>query len=332
MERFVFVAAIVVASIFAIGAIFGGHRDGWGIHFNMNDDEGGYGTAELVELAPAQISAQSYQAGSIRLRHIAARVVVTAEDRPDVSIEIDNPGHTPTPQVSLEAGRLTVDGQLRGRLGECSADGVHLRGYAYVSSAQLPLITIRAPRDLDLSFTGAGIAEIGPTQSLDLNVNGCAQANAGDVAGEANLDLNGSGRIVLAGAQRASVDLNGSGEVRVEAARAGADAEVNGSGDITFATLTGPLSIDNRGSGSLNVGGGAVTHAEVELFGSGRVSLNAPIERLNVSIFGSGDVDAPVTVGELDAEIFGSGDVRVQAVSGSMRQESRGSGSVRVGR
>lgn len=331
MERFVFVAAIVVASIFAIGALFGGHREGWGIHFNVDGDEDGFGTAELVQLVPAQVPAQSYQAGAIRLRHIAARVVVTPEDRTDVSIEIDNPGSAPTPQVSLEEGRLTIDGQLRGRIGSCSEEGVDLRGYSFVPTEQMPLITIRTPRDLDLSFTGAGRAEIGATQALSLNINGCARANAGDVAAEADLDLNGSGQIVVAGAQHVSVDLNGSGDVRVETVRAGADAEVNGSGNVTIANLTGALSIDNRGSGSLSVGAGAVTGADIELFGSGQVTLGAPIERLNVSIFGSGDVEAPVAVGELEAEIFGSGDVRVQSVSGALRQESRGSGSVRVG-
>ena len=331
MERFVFVTAIVVATIFAIGALFGGHREGWGFHFNVDGDEDGFGTAELVQLAPAEVAAQSYQASAIRLRHVAARVVVTPEDRTDVSVQISNPGRAPTPTVSLEEGRLTIDGRLRGRIGDCQEDGVDLRGYDYVANDEMPLITIRAPQDLDLGITGAGTAEIGATQSLDLGINGCVHASAGDVATQATLDLNGSGRIALAGSAQANMDLNGSGDIRVETVRAGADAEVNGSGNVTIVSLTGPLNIDNRGSGSLGVEGGAVTQADIELFGSGQVSIQAPMERLNVSIFGSGDVDAPVAVGELEAEIFGSGDVRVQSVRGSVRQESRGSGSVRVG-
>lgn len=333
MERFVFVTAIVVASIFALGAIFGDHDGGrWGFHFDVDGDERGYGTAELVELAAAQVPAQAYQAGSIRLRHVAARVVVTTEDRTDVSIEIDNPGGAPTPEISLSEGRLTVDGRLRGRIDNCTDTGADLRGYGFVSHDQMPLITIRAPRDLDLSFTGAGTAEIGATNDLNLDVNGCARANAGDVANEANIDLNGSGRVVVAGAQDALIDLNGSGSVRVEAARASADAEVNGSGSVTIANLVGSLSLENRGSGSMEVLAGAVTEARIELLGSGQMTLNAPTQRLNVSIFGSGDVDAPVAVGDLEAEIFGSGDVRVLSVSGSVRQEARGSGSVRIGR
>jgi hypothetical protein len=258
-------------------------------------------------------------------------VVVTPEDRTDVSIEIDNPGGAPTPEISLEDGRLTVDGQLRGRIGNCTDEGADLRGYGFVNYDQMPGITIRTPRDLDLSFTGAGRADIGAANDLTLDVNGCAQANAADVAGEASVDLNGSGQVVIAGAQDALIDLNGSGHVRLETVRASVDAEVNGSGGVTIASLTGSLRMENRGSGSLEVLAGAVTEANIELFGSGQATLAAPTERLNVSIFGSGDVEAPVAVGELEAEIFGSGDVSVQSVRGSVRQEARGSGSVRIG-
>jgi len=330
MERFVFVAAIVVASIFALGAIFGHPMEtGWGFRFN---GDGARRPAELVELSPARIPAQAYQAGSIRLRYVAARVVVTPEDRTDISIEIDNPGSVPTPELSLERGRLTVDGRLRGRIGNCTEDGAELRGYGFVSHDQMPLITIRTPRDVDLNFTGAGRAEIGETHDLALDVNGCARANAGEAMGDASVDLNGSGEVVVAGARDASIDLNGSGRVRFEAVRGAANAEVNGSGGVIIATLTGSLTVENKGSGSLEVLAGAVTEADIELFGSGQVTLAAPTQRLVVSIFGSGDVNAPVPVGEVEAEIFGSGDVRVLSVSGSVRQEVRGSGEVRVGR
>ncbi len=324
MERFVFVAAIVVASIFALGAIFG--KGDFSFHF----DEGG-GTAELLQLAPGALPAQAYEADAIRLRHVAARVVVTAEDRDDVEISIENPGGAPMPELSLERGRLTIDGRLNGRIGSCREDGVDLRGYGFVRYEEAPLITIRTPRGLDLNFTGAGRAEISETATLDLNVNGCAHAAAANVTGDADLNLNGSGRITVAGAENANINLNGSGQVRVDVIRAGVESEVNGSGGVSIGALNGSMKLENRGSGSMEVDSGAVTQGEIELFGSGRVRLNAPAERLVVSIFGSGDVDAPVVLGALEAKIFGSGDVRVQSVRGAISQETRGSGSVRIG-
>lgn len=330
MERFVFISAIVIASIFAVGALLGSPLKGdWGLRFSSEGDIGGI--SQLVEPAAARLPAQAYEARTIRLRHVAARVVVTSEDRTDISIEIENPGATPTPEISLEGGRLTVDGLLSGRVGSCSESGVDLRGYGFVTIEEMPLITIRAPRNVDLSFTGAGRAEIGDTEVLDLGVNGCARAAAGQVAGAADLNLNGSGRIAVAGAESADINLNGSGQVRVEAVRAGAEAEINGSGEISIASLVGAATLQNRGSGSVEVLGGAVTEADIEVFGSGRVRMAAPAQRLQVQIFGSGDVDAPVSVGELEAEIFGSGDVRVREVRGQVRQQARGSGSVRVG-
>lgn len=326
MERFVFVAAIVVASIFALGAIFGKGDGTFSFHF---DDDGRM--AELVELTAGAVPAQSYEADAIRLRHVAARVVITVEDRPDVEISIENPGAAPTPEISLERGRLTIDGRLSGRIGACREDGVELRGYGFALYEQAPLITIRAPRSLDLNFTGAGRAEIGETEALDLTVNGCAHAVAANVAGDADIDVNGNGQVSIAGVENAVIDLSGSGRVRVDAVRASVESEVNGSGGVSIGAANGRLNLQNRGSGSVVVESGALTEAEIDLFGSGQVRLNAPAERLSVSIFGSGDVDAPVAVGSLDAKIFGSGDVRVQSVSGAVSQEVRGSGAVRIG-
>ncbi len=68
MERFVFVAAIFVAVLFAMGAMFG-HGGGW--HFEFDEAHGR--PAPLVEVAPGQMAAQTYAAAPIRIRHAAAR-------------------------------------------------------------------------------------------------------------------------------------------------------------------------------------------------------------------------------------------------------------------
>ncbi len=151
MERFVFVTAIAVAIIFGIGAVFGGpHWSNFSIH--VGDDEGGRGTAPVVEVSPGSMAAETFAGGELRIRNLAAIVTITPEDRADYVVEIDNTaGQLPMPTVTSADGRVIVDGQLRGRVRGCDGDegGADVRGYGDgdFAASELPQITIRAPRD-----------------------------------------------------------------------------------------------------------------------------------------------------------------------------------------
>ncbi len=327
MERFVFVAAVTIAIIWGIVAIAGGGRF---VHFDFDDADARL--APLVEVAPGDMAAQSFTGQSLNLRHLAANVVITPEDRTDYVIEIANPaGRTPMPEVSAEGGRILVDGRLSRRIQRCVDGGAELRDYGSVSAEDLPRITIRAPRTLNISRSGAGAIEVGPTDALELDFSSCGAATLGDVAGELNVDLAGSGRIAAGAARSLNADVAGSGELSVGAVAEGADVDIAGSGAVRIASLAGDLSADGAGSGSLSVLGGAVGDASIDLAGSGDVEIAAPVRRLNVSIVGSGDVSVAGEVGDIDADIAGSGDVTVQSVTGAIRKEVWGSGDVRVG-
>lgn len=333
MERFVFVAAIAIAIIFGIGALAGPH---FSFHGDWDDEEGFRGTAEIVAVAPGAMAAQSYEGNDLRLRHLAAIVTITPEDRADFSVEIDNSaGKLPMPTVASEGGRVVIDGRLRGRVRDCDeGGGAAVRGYGEgrFDATDLPRITIRAPRTLRVDRSGAGTTEIGPTQALNLDVSGCSLTTAGDVAETAELDIAGSGDVRIGAAQGLNADIAGSADVTVAAVSGSAEIDIAGSGSATLASLTGSLNADSAGSGSIEVQGGAVTTAEIDLAGSGDVTIAAPVQSLNVSIVGSGDVDVAGVVGDLEAEIAGSGGVSAQSVTGAVRQEVWGSGEVSVGR
>ena len=334
MERFVFVAAIAMAIIFGIGAVVGGP------HFSFSgswDGDGeGLGSAPIVAVSPGRMDAQTFAGSELRLRHLAANVTITPEDRTDFSVEIDNSGgRLPMPTVATDDGRLLIDGQLRGRIRDCGEGGAAtVRGYGdgETPAAELPRITIRAPRDLRIDRNGAGTTEVGATQSLNLEVSGCSNTTIADVAGELRLDAAGSGDINAGAAQSLDADVAGSADVVVGVVSSGATIDIAGSGSVTIASLTGPLNSDGAGSGSVTVNGGAVTLAEIDLAGSGDVSIAAPVQDLNVSIVGSGDVDVAGEVGNIEADIAGSGGVSAQSVTGTIRQEVLGSGEVSVGR
>jgi hypothetical protein len=328
MERFVFVAAIVIAVLFGLGAVFGGPH----FHFEIDGERPG-GVAPVVEVAPGRMEAQAFSGNELRIRYAAAIVTITPEDRADYLIEIDNSaGRAPMPTVAVDGGRVVIDGQLRGRVGSCTDDGgATLRGYGDMTSTDLPRITIRAPRDLDLDRGGAGVTDIGPLQSLNLDFTGCGQVTAADVEGEASLDVAGAGQVSTGAVRSLNADVAGAGRVSVGAVAEGADVDIAGSGSVTIASLTGDLSADGAGSGNVTIAGGAIGEANIDLAGSGDVDIAAPVRRLVVSIIGSGDVDVQAEVGDIEADIAGSGGVTARAVTGTIRQEVLGSGEVRVG-
>lgn len=329
MERFVFVAAVTIAIIFGVGAVFGSQHFSW--NFDVDADEP-RGSAAIVELAAGRMEPTTFVAERLRIRHTAANITIIPEDRTDFSVEIDNPGQAPMPAVEVSEGRVVIDGQLRGRIGSCDEGVVELRGYSDVPSANLPRITIRTPRTLVASIGDAGTTTIGATQALEVDFQGCGDATIADVTEHLNIDMSGSGDIRAANAGSAEVGLNGSGDIQVGTVSGDAEVDINGSGGVSLAAVNGALDMENSGSGSMSVLGGNITTASIELRGSGEARVAAPVADLNVNIYGSGDVDVEGAVGEVDAEIYGSGDVSVASVTGSTRKSVYGSGDVRVGR
>lgn len=331
MERFVFVAAVTLAILFGVGAMFGGpHMSFHGDDWNWEVDGGG--VADLVSVSPGNAEATTVAGTSLRIRHVAANVIITPEDRTDFLVEISNqPGRAPLPSVDTSDGRITIDGHLRGRIERCTDGGASLRDYGDLSAADLPTITIRAPRTLSVDRSGAGSLQIGAAQDLDLDFSSCGSANLGDVAGELDVDLAGSGHVTTGAAHSLTADVAGSGQLSVGAVAAGANIDIAGSGTVRLASLTGELNADGAGSGNLIIEGGDVTDASVDLAGSGDVDIAAPVRRLEVSIVGSGDVDVAGAVGDIEADIAGSGSVRALSVSGNVRKEVWGSGDVRIG-
>lgn len=331
MERFVFVAAVTIAIIWGVVAMFGGGRF---IHIDGDwDIDADARLAPLVEVAPGSLAAQTYVGNELSLRHLAANVVITTEDRADYTIEIANPaGRAPMPEITVEGGRITVDGRLSRRIERCTeGGGADLREYGSVSAEDLPRVTIRAPRTLQVSRSGAGTIEIGPSQSLDLDFSSCGTGSVGDVTGPLDIDLAGSGQITAGSAQTLNADVAGSGVLAVGAVAQNASVDIAGSGEVRIASLNGDLSADGAGSGNLSIQGGSINEANVDLAGSGDVDIAAPVRSLQVSIVGSGSLDVTAEVGSIDADIAGSGNVRARSVTGSVSKEVWGSGDVRVG-
>jgi hypothetical protein len=324
MERFVFIAAVTIAILFGLGAMFGPQ-------FNFHMDAEGRGTSPMVEVAPGTMAAQTFSGTYLAIRSAAANVIIIPEDRSDYSVEIDNSaGLAPMPTVSAEENHVIIDGQLRGRIHGCDGDSLSLRGYGDVAQDQLPRITIRTPRALDVDRSGAGSTEIGAAESVSLDFSGCGTARIGDVTGDLDLDIAGAGEVTAGSARHVTADVAGAGDINLGAISAGAELDISGAGTVTIASLTGDLSTDAAGASNIRINGGAIGTAEIDMAGSGDLEIAANVTTMTVSIMGVGDIDVAGTVGDLDVDIAGPGSVTVQAVTGSLEQDIAGPGSVRV--
>lgn len=333
MERFVIGAAVAVAVLIAAGSMFGqDFRDEGGFAFQFGDrDDGGAAKGDGVE---SRTPSTAYAATEVRIRDAVAVVKIIPEDRADVAYEMTNSGVLVSPTVKLERGVLVIDGNLRRKVRDCSAEenwSVKVGGVGDVAEAQMPVITVRTPRHVELSVGGAVKTDVGAAGSAEISLAGCGPTTIADIAGELEVSIAGSGDVKTGAAATATISAAGSGDVALGAIAGKFEASVAGSGSVAAAAVTGPLDVSIAGSGDVSVNGGAVTDADISIAGSGNVAVASTVGRLKTSIMGSGDVTVRGAAGSVDASIMGSGDVRVTSVSGGVQKSIMGAGSVEIG-
>lgn len=126
------------------------------------------------------------------------------------------------------------------------------------------------------------------------------------------------------------VDLDGSGNFESTGmlTTTGLDLEVSGSGNVVLAGVTAEeLDADISGSGNIYISGGVVTNEEVNISGSGNIEIDdLTANNSNAKISGSGSISVWV-LEQLDATISGSGDIKYKG-NPIVNTNISGSGSV----
>lgn len=294
-------------------------------------------TTALFGLAAAPASAVTHAVQAVEVENAAAVVTVITEDRADVDVTVSAGARLAAPSVRVEGDHVLIDGGLRNRLNGCTTvlgvRQVRVRGVGNVREADLPRVTIRTPRTLDVELGGAVFADIGASGGGEVTLNGCGDTALGASSGALDVTLNGSGDVNaqrVGGALEAT--LNGSGSLRVASAGEGATLALRGSGDLIVGDVGGPLHAAVQGSGSLRTGSSA-GDARLALQGSGDVEMGAVTGSLEAEVQGSGDVDVASVRGDsATLQLASSGDLTVRG--GAVQRlsvRSTGSGDVRFG-
>lgn len=111
------------------------------------------------------------------------------------------------------------------------------------------------------------------------------------------------------------------------------DMEIAGSGNIMLADVTcKDADMEIAGSGNIEIGSLAAKDAKAEIAGSGDVKLGTlACTKLDIEIAGSGDVICDnITADDVHTEIAGSGDVTLKGTVKHHTEEIAGSGKVNI--
>lgn len=111
------------------------------------------------------------------------------------------------------------------------------------------------------------------------------------------------------------------------------DVEAHGSADITASGVFGPGSteLSCSGSSTITVNGINAKDLDVDISGSGAITLKGTCGSLEASLSGSGDLHAEeLTANEAEVKVSGSGKAALVAIS-KLEAKVSGSGMVRYG-
>lgn len=254
-------------------------------------------------------------AQEVQLRDVAALVRVRPEARDDVAVSIVNPGPLADPEFRIVRNRLIIDGNLRRQVRDCDVQGarfeVEIARRGTLRETQLPIIEIRVPRDVVLAASGAVRMQVAPSESAEIAISGCGDADIDRVDGEAEISISGAPDVRIYDAGSATIAVAGAGDVTLGVARSGLTVSIAGAGDFTAARADGPTNIAIQGAGDVLIRDGRATTLSVAIAGAGDVTHNGTAQRLDAAILGAGDVRVRHVDGEVTRRIIGGGEVVV---------------------
>lgn len=334
-------------------------------------------SATCLPLLIATPQAGAEESGVLIIENFVGRVeVVTSPDA-----EFDVIAQSNTSDVSFEDTRssLTINGGIRkpdsdgcsGYYGKWSwnTNNKKRRGEfgGYDNIEDYPSLTITGPDTMRVvTRNSIIIGEVGNIGTLKIDDPYCSRLTIGDISGDANLNINGSGDFTVGNAGNVEAEISGSGDVTFEeirnadlSVRGSGDFEASaaqnvlvslrGSGDVEIESVLGNVQIDTRGSGDVEIGG-RVANVSVDTAGSSDVSIEdmdgaleiqsrgssyveingGQADPVNITVAGSGTIDFEGTARNADLSVYGSGDINIDRVIGKVRSRETGSGGIDI--
>lgn len=230
---------------------------------------------------------ESFGAGALDLRGVAARVNVRLHDSGTIRLRATGPASwigdlsrhaedgalvvSAAPVQSFRAGSAVTIASGFGARAVTRIGGLTMTSEA--TGGDPPEVELWVPAGTPLTVTGA----VGEWDIADLRAPLTIEVTAGQIAVGAVTD----------------------GRVRVL-----------GSGAVTVARVDGDLTADLSGAGDITVAGGRVDMLTASIAGTGTIRVRAPAESADLSISGIGTIDADRIARKPSVRVSGVGTVR----------------------
>lgn len=244
-------------------------------------------------------------------------------------------GKIDKPFLKVSSKGIVVEGDDDAQIKQCNSKNdkyrLKLKGDKLRSLDDYPRIEIEMPESagLDLQLDN-GVANIGNVHSSSVQVNGCGDIKFGDVARHFAVEINGSGDVQAGDVGDMAVEIRGSGDIDVDDVHGKAVTSIKGSGDVNIGDVDGEFYASIKGSGDI-IAESAHSNAIIDIKGSGDVSVeDGNFESVNLNVTGSGDISLEGSVEDLNVMIKGSGDIDVGKLTGDLTGAVRGSGDLSV--
>lgn len=265
--------------------------------------------------------------------------------------------------VEKAQGRVTIDGGHTIKSVNCrskkSSVKINLGGWKYKKRrggykdiSEYPYVKITMPNTAHLIIKNSVIfGDVETIGSGDLAIRYCGDIDFGDIKGDLNLRISGSGDVKIGDAGAADLHVSGSGDLEA-GDLASADIYVSGSGDLDIGDIQGHAKIRSSGAGDIQIdsllggldyeGSGSSDfearsvrggNLHIHSSGSGDVSIaDGDVKTLEINASGASDVSYRGRAVNAEAHASGAADITINTPSGYLEKSTSGAGEVRIRR
>ncbi len=273
-------------------------------------------SAVMIGMGAFALPAQA--APTLTFDRVIAKVVIVPEDRNTINAEVRNSGKggLAKPTLTVQGQDLVISGGVdRDKLHNCHINSSHNKGvglglFRHIAEEDMPVITVRVPKDVKIIADGAIDAQVGNTQSIDVTQKHCGDWRLGDVSDRLQFSLEGVSNMHAGKVNSTIIELQGMGDVHIASTNS-LEAGLQGMGDVVVDQVNGPVKVSLEGMGDLHIKGGHATSFTASLQGMGDIKFDGVADTVDASAEGMGDINVAKATGAVHKSNSGFSKVHV---------------------
>ena len=224
------------------------------------------------------------------------------------------------------------------------------RSGGYKDLSSYPKVKINAPENTHIIINKSVIfGDVDTVGSADIHIASCGNMQFGNVNGQLDLSISGSGDVKMGNVGPSDITVSGAGDFTAQNV-ASAHIHVSGSGDLELGDIAGFADVNASGAGDLDIGhiggglhyeGSGASDFEIQSVSGGDLYIRASgsgdviigggdVGELEIRASGASDVVYKGRSKNAEARASGASDVTIHRPSGDLHTSDSGAGDVHV--